>query len=161
MSKDNWGTPEWLLAKVRKFYNGYIGLDPCSSELHQKRVYANHYYTEKDNGLKHPWYGNIFCNPPYSHPGLWVDKATKEFKTGDKEIIMLLPAVFRAKWGQQLWKEFPLVLLFDKRLAFYSPFLNEEVKGNRDGSLLVYLGSYGDNFIQDFHMHGTIIERVI
>jgi site-specific DNA-methyltransferase (adenine-specific) len=46
------------------------------------------------NGLKVPWYGNIFINPPYSR-GVknWILKAIEEINKGNcKRVVFLLPA---------------------------------------------------------------------
>lgn len=40
------------------------------------------YFTPDDDGLKQPWDGSVWCNPPYSDCGAWVRKAWDEWFTG-------------------------------------------------------------------------------
>lgn len=56
------------------------------------------YYTLEENGLEQPWFGNVWCNPPYSDLRPWVEKAAQEWRAngsgfgGLEAIVMLLPA---------------------------------------------------------------------
>jgi len=47
---------------------GEIDLDPASNEIAQRTVRAAEYFDEKANGLKQPWHGRVFLNPPYNYP---------------------------------------------------------------------------------------------
>jgi phage N-6-adenine-methyltransferase len=50
------------------------------------------YYTREQNGLALPWAGEmVWCNPPYSAIGPWVEKAWSE-APDVRGIVMLLPA---------------------------------------------------------------------
>ncbi len=58
------------------------------------------FYTRDDDGLSLPWNGYIWCNPPYSNLGAWVQKAWHEFFSGRAlRVVMLLPA----NRCEQLW----------------------------------------------------------
>jgi phage N-6-adenine-methyltransferase len=62
------------------------------------------YYTAWDDGLEMPWYGRVWCNPPYSDLGAWVRKAWAEW-SGCETIVMLVPANrTEQKWWQE-WVE--------------------------------------------------------
>lgn len=76
MSKSaDWGTPDEVIEVVRCLL-GEIDLDPCSSEKHNRRVKANHFFTA--GGLDEDWnkYTSVFCNPPGSPRGVhgWWEK---------------------------------------------------------------------------------------
>lgn len=74
-ASDSWMTPNEVLIRVRQTLGG-IDLDPASSSLANKRVGAQHYYTEQDDALRLHWNGaamfqeipnctsRVFCNPP-------------------------------------------------------------------------------------------------
>jgi phage N-6-adenine-methyltransferase len=46
-----------------------------------------------EDGLKGPWLGRVWCNPPFSELAKWVRKATAEKAAGNADlIVMLIPA---------------------------------------------------------------------
>lgn len=61
------------------------------------------YYTREMDGLSLPWTGErVWCNPPYSDLGAWVEKAWFEWELAAHLIVMLLPANrCEQKWWQQ------------------------------------------------------------
>lgn len=70
---DMWETPQWLFDKLNEEFN--FDLDVCATKDNTKCV---EYYTKEQDGLKQPWYGVCWCNPPYGKEiGKWVEKASK------------------------------------------------------------------------------------
>ncbi|CPR39075.1 DNA N-6-adenine-methyltransferase [Mycobacteroides abscessus] len=61
------------------------------------------YFTFEINGLTQSWAGErVWCNPPYSRIGAWVEKAWREHERTDG-IAMLLPANRTEQgWWQQM-----------------------------------------------------------
>lgn len=61
------------------------------------------FFTFADDGLKQSWAGErVWCNPPYSRIGPWVEKAWREHEASDG-IAMLLPANRTEQgWWQQM-----------------------------------------------------------
>lgn len=54
---------------------------------------AEKFYTKADDGLTKPWFGRVWCNPPFSDIEPWVAKAWFEAERGNTEVVaMLLPA---------------------------------------------------------------------
>lgn len=50
------------------------------------------WYDALANGLKQPWHGRVWCNPPYSEIEPWVRKANYEALSGNASVVaMLLP----------------------------------------------------------------------
>lgn len=65
---------------------------------------AETYYTQPQNGLVQPWFGNVWCNPPYSDVEAWVKRAWQEmFREGGPALVaMLLPSNRTEQpWWQQ------------------------------------------------------------
>lgn len=64
------------------------------------------FYTPEDDGLAQPWAGErVWCNPPYSDIGAWVEKAWAEHEFGAELIVMLLPANRTEQAWWQEWVE--------------------------------------------------------
>lgn len=81
---------------------GPFTLDAAAAPHNAK---VSKFYTRADNGLAQSWAGEkVWCNPPYSGLGDWLEKAWAEWpKT--RGIVMLLPANrVEQKWWQE-WVE--------------------------------------------------------
>jgi hypothetical protein len=65
-------TNDWITPKRIIDVLGVFDLDPCVS-LTQPWPTALKGYTVNDDGLKSPWFGRVYCNPPYGpHTGKWL-----------------------------------------------------------------------------------------
>lgn len=70
------------------------------------------WYSKAENGLHQPWFGDVWCNPPYSDIAPWVEKAWREcaVAVGPEgpsllvSISMLIPATRteQAWWGREI-----------------------------------------------------------
>lgn len=92
---DDRGTDPTFIATLEERF-GTFDLDVAAAAHNAK---APTYYTREDDGLTRPWFGRVWCNPPYSDCGAWVRKAWDEWGwdtfdgTKTPELIaMLLPA---------------------------------------------------------------------
>ncbi len=93
--RDYWQTPiEIFNALDREF--GFW-LDAAASE---SNALCAHYLTELDDSLNSEWtsYGAIWCNPPYSDIGPWVEKAAEQSRAQSQAVVMLLPADISTGW---------------------------------------------------------------
>jgi hypothetical protein len=63
-----WFTPAPYVEAARKVLGG-IDLDPASHREANRIVRARRFYSEKQNGLRRPWSGRVFLNPPGGHVG--------------------------------------------------------------------------------------------
>lgn len=66
--------------------------------------WAPRWFGVEVDGLRQPWAGRVWCNPPYSEVGHWVVKACEEFERvrGPQVIAMLLPC---NRTEQAWWQE--------------------------------------------------------
>lgn len=87
-NSDEWTTPSWIYEELDNEFN--FDLDPCCTEETHK---CKNYYTKMEDGLSKNWGGSrVFCNPPYSEVGKWVEKAFYETKKENTLVVMLLPS---------------------------------------------------------------------
>lgn len=87
---DDWGTPQSLFDYLNEIHN--FTLDACASDYNYK---MKPYFTEEDDSLKQTWFGNVWCNPPYSKQlqKQFIEKAVSEIKLGNCDrVVMLIPA---------------------------------------------------------------------
>lgn len=120
---DRWGTPiQYVDALDVIFPDGY--LDPCYDPAGWTRPVRKH--TEADDGLQHAWGGNVFCNPPYSKPGQWIDRAL--WNDGPVVLLIKLDPACRA-WQPLLQHHGVLICLPSKRLRYI-----DLVKGESGGT---------------------------
>lgn len=139
--RDNWATPWPVVEELARRYAGGKGgfeLDPCASETNLK---AARFFSVHDNGLVQPWKAKaVFCNPPYSDIGPWVDKADLETqKFNARVVVMLLPARTDSRWFAKL-KELSGIdrahLTFTRGRIQFIPPPGVKASTNNGGSLI-------------------------
>jgi phage N-6-adenine-methyltransferase len=86
---DDRATPlDWFRELDARF--GGFTLDVAASFENRK---CDRFINYAGNGLAQPWTGErVWCNPPFSNLGEWVEKAWWEFRHGCPLIVMVLPA---------------------------------------------------------------------
>ena len=87
-ASDEWSTPQDVYDKLDAEF--HFTLDPCSTEQNHKCAL---YYTQAEDGLAQDWGGqSVFCNPPYSDIGAWVEKAYRETMQDNTVVVLLIPS---------------------------------------------------------------------
>lgn len=90
---DLWETPQDLFNKLNEEF--HFNLDVCALPENTK---CAAYFTPEIDGLKQPWSGSCWCNPPYGRQiGRWVQKAYQSAKNG-ATVVMLIPARTDTRW---------------------------------------------------------------
>ena len=138
-NRDTWMTPRWLFDYLDRIY--HFSADVCASdENHLKDIY----WTEEDSclesgwGFKLPSYSMVWCNPPYSKPREFIDKAAKEIKHNHIGTVMLLPADTSVSWFHEATKTASeIVFLTEGRVNFISSVDGQAKSGNNKGSMLI------------------------
>jgi hypothetical protein len=153
---EEWYTPKEIIERVRTVL-GDITLDPASDAIPQAWIRAEHYFTQADDGLSKPWFGNVFLNPPYcGNAAKWAAKMIDEYRSGRvASAIMLINSQHGYKWYEDLWATFPVCCLRN-RLRFIKP--NGETGGqSKQAQTLVYLGQDVEGFAGEFADIGRIL----
>ena len=90
---DLWETPQDLFDKLNNEF--HFTLDVCATPENAK---CEEFYTKEQDGLKQPWKGTVWCNPPYGRQiGEWVRRAFLASVSGST-VVMLLPARTDTRW---------------------------------------------------------------
>lgn len=90
---DLWETPQDLFDKLNNEFQ--FTLDVCATPENAK---CDKFYTKDQDGLKHPWKGTVWRNPPYGRGiGQWVRRALFASVSGST-VVMLLSARTDTKW---------------------------------------------------------------
>lgn len=142
-NRDTWMTPRWLFDYLDNIYK--FAADVCASDQnHLKDIY----WTEENScldegwGWKLPSHCMVWCNPPYSAPRLFIDKAAKENKTNHIGTVMLLPADTSVSWFHEATKTASeIIFLTEGRVNFISSVDGVAKSGNNKGSMLIIWGS--------------------
>jgi len=148
-TRDDWNTPEWILAAIRRFAGGRIGLDPCSNV--DSTVDAETSWTKEDDALVLDWNGHglAFVNPPYSRE-LYPLFAAKILEQGGEgvEIVALVPTNCETEaWQDAFWLA-DAVCFLNRRVRYLK---RGEIQGSpAGGSALVYFGPRVEEFAKLF-----------
>ena len=84
---DGLQTPEWVYGRL-----GQIDLDPCAG-IDTRIASVNWSIERGEDGLKRPWQGFVFCNPPFSQKEIWAEKMVEH-----NDGVLLLPERGSAPW---------------------------------------------------------------
>ena len=90
---DMWETPQDLFDDLDREF--HFDLDVCAIPENAK---CKKFYTPEQDGLRQPWDGTCWCNPPYGREiEKWVRRALFASVSG-YTVVMLLPARTDTKW---------------------------------------------------------------
>ena len=151
-------TPSEYIEAAREVM-GSIDLDPASNSFAQKTVRAKIFYTKEDDGLKYPWDGNVFLNPPYSHPEVkhFVDKLLTEIKPGQQAILLTNNNTDTNFFHDAA--RIASALCFTKgRINFLKP--DGSYSSPTNGQVFYYFGDQTDKFIKVFSRFGLLMKAI-
>ena len=165
---NEWYTPSKYIEAARAVM-GSIDLDPASCAIANETVKAMQYYTQKQDGLLQPFYGNVWCNPPYgkvnnkSTIGLWVKKLIREYKAGNvRQAVLLTTCDSDNQWFQPFWDY--VICFTNHNVHFFKPINGMIRKDSRStqmfGTVFVYLGPNEAAFIEHFSPFGRIAKAI-
>lgn len=108
--KDEWLTPPELVRAL-----GSFDLDPCAP-VSGPWALAKTCYTVHDNGLKKPWEGRVWLNPPY---GLEAAEWLARLADHRNGIALIFARTETAMFFDHVWNSADAVLFLRGRLTFH------------------------------------------
>lgn len=142
---DDQHTPGWLLDLVRDLWGGCLDTDPCWSPL--SLVVAHRTYDgscAEQDGLSMPWFGNVWCNPPYSDPAPWADRMMSHYDgSAAREGLFLVNVSTSVQWFRRAHPgareaSCRAVAFFDRRISFIKDGI--ERRGNDREQMMLWWG---------------------
>jgi hypothetical protein len=121
LTSDDYYTPRWIFDAAGLMFDMDVS---APVEPSWQTCPARRYLTPVEDGLAQPWEGLVWMNPPYSAPGLWVDRFVAH-RCG----LALVPAT-RASWAGRLLQAADAIALLtvafgqrDRRLSSWRTLL--------------------------------------
>lgn len=149
MDKDEWLTPPEIIKAL-----GPFDLDPCSPINRPWSTAAKH-YTIDDLGLTRPWYGRVWCNPPYgSQTGVWLQKLADH----GNGIALIFARTETEMFFSQGWRRASAMLFIEGRLYFYHVDGTKAAANSGAPSVLIAYGSENAEILKMSKIKGAYVE---
>ena len=149
---NEWYTPKEIIETARDMM-GSIDIDPASSEVANKVVKAECFYTVENDGLSKKWFGNVWLNPPYASDliGKFADKLVSEFENYSQAVVLVNNAT-ETEWFNKIIGIGSAVCFPRGRVKFYK--LDGSTGAPLQGQAIIYIGNCPDKFIRRFNVIG-------
>lgn len=158
MPNDEWFTPARIIEAAREAMGG-IDLDPASCKEANETVKAARLFDKWDDGLRQPWSGKVWVNPPFSNgmPRLFCKKAMAEVDLGRvDQVCILLPMPLHAQWFFDLTRWCSVICLCEDKVRFHGKCL-ETIPAT---VMVAYNGHHSHAFKRAFKDIGPLLAPV-
>jgi hypothetical protein len=154
--KYEWHTPPKFIEAAREVM-GSIDLDPASSEIGNKVIQAKTIYTKEDSGLVHPWFGNIWMNPPYNN-SLVVDFTKKliEELPNINQACVLVNNATETRWFQDYIYGYCDAICYVRTRIKFLDIHGQSTGSSLQGQVIAYFGSNTQKFVEIFKQFGKV-----
>jgi len=154
--ENEWYTPAAIIEAARRVLGGF-DLDPASSEIANRTVKAERFFTIEDDGLTQDWAGKIWCNPPYSQP--LINEFCLKFAgamSGGSTGIALVNNATETAWFQTLARSASAICFPASRIKFNDP--SGAPSGSPlQGQAIIYSGAETGKFMAEFSKIGFVM----
>lgn len=127
--RDRLRTPQFVFDWISKTYDFHI--DVCADHESTKCMT---YFDEEIDGLAQNWheFGKVgWCNPPYSNPKPWLEKAHQESLNGFTTVFLLPTPNGENTYRDHVFDKAYEIMFINGRLSFIAPE-DFTVKGKKD-----------------------------
>lgn len=147
-----WYTPAWIFEAMGITFD----LDPASPHDMESAVPAKRKYTVFDDGLKSPWFGRVWMNPPYGpDTAMWMDRMVAHGNG-----IALVFSRTDARWCQSAMKAADAMLFMAGRIEFIPGRENQHKKSRCGaGTVLFAFGQDCVSALKRLDGFGVFVEK--
>jgi len=139
-----WYTPKWVFDALGVDFD----LDPASPHDMESAVPAKTKYTKFDNGLKKPWFGRVWLNPPYGpDTGVWIRRMMQHGNG-----IALVFSRTDAAWCQDAMRSASAMLFVAGRIDFVPGIENQHKKSRCGAGTVIF--AWGTDCVQALRRMG-------
>jgi hypothetical protein len=154
-----WYSPREVVDAARDVLGG-IDLDPASCAVANTVVQAAHIYTVEDNGLRQPWRGRVWMNPPYKAPEIeqFCEKFAHHVAAADISAgVVLVNNCTDTQWFSTLATAAAAFCFPSARCRYWQP--DRETSTALQGQAVIYTGPDRAAFCQRFADIGLVLVR--
>lgn len=146
-NNDEWLTPPEMVRSL-----GIFDLDPCQPVL-PPFVHAAKGFNIQHDGLKQPWEGRVWCNPPYGRETFkWLEK----LRLHGNGIALIFARTETKGFHSEIWGKADAVFFFKGRIKFYYIDGREGNSANAPSCLVCY-GEDNIKAVMDSGLSGKLI----
>jgi len=147
-STDEWLTPPDLIEAI-----GPFDLDPCSPGDRRPWDTAAKHYSLEDDGLRQPWEGRVWLNPPYSQAARWLDRLA----THGHGTALIFARTETRLWFDHVWPKASGILFIKGRLHFHYASGKRASANSGAPSVLVAYGKHDARVLASEPMAGHYV----
>ena len=145
----DWYTPP----SIFELLNLEFDLDPCQPEQKIPWIPAKKHYHIGDDGLKQPWFGRVWLNPPYGkNTPAWLEKMHAH-----RNGVVLVFARTDCRWYHDYIAKANAILFLKGRIKFVDGLGVTGGSGAGCGSMLVAWGNDSVNALIEMEDYGHLV----
>ena len=111
------------------------------------------------DGLDKDWTGNVWMNPPYSHPEVenFTSKLIEQYNENKiDEAIVLVNNATDTIWFHEMLEHCKAICLTKGRIGFIDQSGEQQLQA-RQGQVFLYFGEDYNVFQKEFSQHGKVL----
>jgi len=148
MKNDEWLTPPEIIHAL-----GNFDLDPCAPVTRPWPTAKNH-FTVIDNGLMLPWFGRVWCNPPYGRESQeWLARLAGH----GNGIALIFARTETEMFFSQVWNKAHAVFFIKGRLFFHYVDGRKAEANSGAPSCLVAYGAANTKALEESGIKGMLV----
>lgn len=147
---ETWLTPPLIIETL-----GPFDLDPCAAPHPRPWPTAAAHITWPDDGLAAPWFGRVWCNPPYTNAAVrrWLTKLALH----GRGTALIFARTETENFFRCVWEQATAVLFLEGRLFFHYPDGSRAPNNSGAPSVLVAYGKEDTERLETSGIPGRFI----